>query len=593
MEDKAQLLAYLKADSQQSYDMQSRRHPQWDENYLLYRDSVEVNRLTQRQAVNVPIVRETVTAWIAQIDEPPLLVYEARGKDNEAKRAQIVMNEVYGYYYDKLHLDQVDTLEKKIVGLQGRVFKKFGYSRQYKMAWVDVLDPYDIEVDPRANMFDLDNTANFLNHKNIFVYLKDILANPMYDADEKDKLKTYLDTKVGLLKVADTIEAHEEKNQRLRTLGVNNFDAMGAKDVLVELKEHYKKLWVKEEGTQDEEGKGKFVWHLIVNAADTAILYKKTLKEAIGVDFLPFTTWADDPDVNDPWPDGKADSVRTINKVVNIYLSQMIENRTYQNFGMFFYDNTNEDYAPVAMDPRPFGFYGVPGNPSNVLKQMEIKPLEGSLEELAWLKDMVQSSTAITPTIRGQNETGGNKTLGAKEINLEQSEKVTTVTQKNYRAAWKEFGWKFYEILKANAVGTIKLFKKGADDNLYEKTVSPRDWATKEGFNIKVIFKAEKASESNQDMQKATFVINNFQENPTALRIARRKQLEALGWDADEIQQVMDSEEQLTAQKEAAAKAAGMGGGAGPGTGIDPNAAPVDGKALLAEQLQTATNPQV
>lgn len=575
MDDNNTIMNYLKEDSQQSYTMQSRRHPQWDENYLLYRDSVPVNRLTQRQAVNVPIVRQTVAGWISQIDEPPFLTYEARGKKNEYKTAEIVMNEVYTYYYDKLKLDQIDTLEKKIVGLQGRVFKKIGFSKERKMAWVDVIDPYNIEVDPRANMFDLDNTANFLNHKGIFVYLKDILANPMYDQEEKNKLKTYLDSKIGIISIESTVEALERRNERLRILGVHNFDAMGAKDVLVEIKEHYKKLWVKTEGTKDEDGKGKFVWHLIVNGGDCAVLYKKPLKEAIGVDFLPFITWADDPDLNDPWPDGKADSVRTLNKVTNIYLSQMIESRTYQNFGMFFYDNTNEDFRPVAMDPRPFGMYGVPGNPQEIVKQVEIKPLQGTLEELAWIKDMIQSSVAITPTVLGQNEKSGNKTLGAKEINLEQATKVTTVTQKNYRNAWKEFGWKFYEILKANAGGKLTLYKKGVDGNLYEKEVSTKDWNILPGYEVKVVFKSEKDTENNKNLQTASFVMQNFQGNAVAVKLAKQKQLEALGWDVDEIKQVMEAEDQKMIQAEAALRMGG-GGPAGPGTGIDESAPPIN-----------------
>ena len=36
-----------------------RRHEQWTSNYLLDRDTVITNRLTQRQCVNVPLMKET------------------------------------------------------------------------------------------------------------------------------------------------------------------------------------------------------------------------------------------------------------------------------------------------------------------------------------------------------------------------------------------------------------------------------------------------------------------------------------------------------------------------------------------------------
>lgn len=534
--DKATLLDYLKADSKQSYDMQMRRHPQWDENYLLYRDKVVTNRLTQRQAVNLPIVRETVQTWISKIDEPPLVEFEAKSQDNDAKRAEIVINEVYMYYYDKLKLELLDNMEKKIVGLQGRAFKKIGYDSKCECMWTDIIDPYDIEVDPKANMFDLDNTAMFFNHKNIFRTLKSILANPKYSTEGKNDLKIYLQSKQGIIKITDTIEAQDKRNDRLRVLGVTNFDAMGAKDVLVEMKECYKKMW--------SQADGKFIWYLIIQAADCAILLNMPLKQAIGVDFLPFVTWADDPDINDPWPDGKADSVRTFNKIANIYVSQMLENRTYRNFGMFFYDSTNQKFAPNSVDPRPFGMYPMPGDPNKIVQQMRIEPLTGTIEELSFLKGLIESSVAITPTEQGVSDKS-QVTLGEVQLNLQNSQQRLTVTAKNYRTAWKEYAMKFYEILKANAKGKITLYKKGPDDQYYPKDIYPKDWQHDDGFNIKVVLKSERTAQDAESLKKAQAVQGSFPNNPTAQKIAKRKVLEALGWKPDEIKAVMDTEDQL------------------------------------------------
>lgn len=557
--DNTQLLEYLKADSQQSYDFQMRRHPQWDENYLLYRDKVITNRLTQRQAVNLPIVRETVQTWISKIDEPPLLKFEAKGKDNDSQRAEIVVNEVFMYYYEKLKLELLDNLEKKIVGLQGRVFKKIGYDSGTNSMWTDIIDPYDIELDPKCNIFDIDGTAMFLNHKHIFKTLRSILANEKYDSVAKEDLKQYLQTKEGIIKIEDTVEAQGKRDDRLRVLGVTNFDAMGAKDALIELKECYKKLW--------DIGEKRFVWHLIIQAADHCILYNKKLKEAIGVDFLPFVTWADDPDINDAWSDGKADSVRTFNKIANVYVSQMLENRTYRNFGMFFYDSTNQKFTPNAVDPRPFGMYPVPGDPNKIMQQMRIEPLTGTMEELAFLKNLIQSSVAITPNELGVQDKG-DVTLGEVQLNMQQSQGRLAVTAKNYRAAWKEYGWKFYEILKANARGKITLYKKGADDQYYPKDIYPKDWQTKDGFEVRVMLKSERNAEDAETLKKAQAVQGAFPNNPAAQKISKRKVLESLGWKPDEIQQVMDAEDQIA---NAAANGAGMGPGAGgPGASMDP-----------------------
>jgi hypothetical protein len=48
----------LLQDFQADIRYRERRHPQWTDNYLLYRDTLITNRLTQRQSVNVPLMKE-------------------------------------------------------------------------------------------------------------------------------------------------------------------------------------------------------------------------------------------------------------------------------------------------------------------------------------------------------------------------------------------------------------------------------------------------------------------------------------------------------------------------------------------------------
>ena len=46
------------------------------------------------------------------------------------------------------------------------------------------------------------------------------------------------------------------------------------------------------------------------------------------------------------------------------------------------------------------------------------------------------------------------------------------------------------------------------------------------------------------EFQKLQFVKQSFETNPIAQKIARRKELEILGWEPDEIDEVMQIEEQ-------------------------------------------------
>lgn len=526
------LLNELKENKQISENFKKRRFEQWNENYELYRDKVETNRLTQRQPINLPIMRETIQTWISKIDEPPELKFKARGRTSKDKTGEIIVDELFSYYFDKLKLDILDNMDKKIVGLQGRSFKICGMSKNE--FFVDIIDPYDIEISPDANMLDLDSAHN-ITRTHIFKPLREILANKKYDEAGKQLLKIYLDSKSGVIKSEETSEAYVQKMERLRTLGAENYDEFNANETIVELNESYKLVWNKEEN--------RFVRHLVVTAADAAVLYNKPLKEAIGISRIPIVTWADDPDLNDPWCDGKGDSVRTINKLVNMYLSQDVENRAYRNFGMYFFDTKNGTFQPRAMDPKPFGMYGLPGNPKEILQQVDVPQLGDTTQQIGFLKDLIQSSVAQTPTERGE-QTKSRTTLGEVELNLQQSQGRNDVSSKHYRRAWEEIGELFYELMSSNPQSLISLYKQGTNGEYYKKDIYPSNWIMPEGYDVKVTMATERAATDQAGLQKSQYAIANFQDNPVALKIAKRKQLEIIGWDQEEIDQVMQAEEQ-------------------------------------------------
>jgi hypothetical protein len=531
MQDSATIIAQHVADKKTSQDFKERRFIQWNENHALYRDKVSTNRLTQRQPVNLPLIREAIQIWISKNDEAPMMKFETRGQGDSDKEQEIVLNELWNYYYDDLGLDIVDNIDKKVVGLQGRSFKKWGFSKN--KIYCDVLDPYDVEVDPRVNVLDL-NSADFVIHTHIFKSLRSILANKDYDEKGKNELKQFLETKQGLLKAKQDKESYDMKIARLEALGVQNYDNFVSGDVLVEINESYKMVWNPEEN--------RFVRHLMTIATDSVLLSNKPMKEAIGLTRLPIVTWASDPDLNDLWSDGIADSMRTVNKIINMYFSQDLENRTYRNFGMYFFNTLNGTFQPRAFDPKPFGMYGVPGNPDEIVKQMDINPLGDTSAQITWLKDLMQSSIAQTPTERGQIQS--DTTLGQTQLSFQQSQQQNQVGSKNYRRAWKESGLIFYELLKENSNGAITLFKKGSDGKYYAKEVRTEDWLNPLGYECKVVTQAEGDAASDFDLKKIQYVKNSFATNPVAIKIAKKKELELVNWTPEEIDAVMQAEGQ-------------------------------------------------
>jgi hypothetical protein len=225
-----------------------------------------------------------------------------------------------------------------------------------------------------------------------------------------------------------------------------------------------------------------------------------------------------------------------------MYISQDLENRSYRNFGMYWFNTLNGTFSPRAFDARPFGMYGVPGKPSDIVEQMRIEPLNDTAQQITFLKDLIQSSVAQTPTERGESKP--NATLGEIQLNFKQSQGRNEVVAKNYRTAWKESGSIFYDLLNANSSRSLKLYKKGPDGNYQAKEIQPTDWKSIEGYEVKVVMKAEKDDENNLGLQKLAYVKNSFQQNPVAMKIAKKKELEILDWTSDEIDQVMTAEAQ-------------------------------------------------
>lgn len=526
-----QLLEQHRREKTDSIRFKERRTIQWNENYFLFRDKVQTNRLTQRQPVNIPVIRDTVHNWISKIDESPQLSFETRGRGMQDKRGEIAVNEMWRYTYDEQKLDLKDNLDKKIVGLQGRSFK-YWYWADGKVK-VDIVDPYDIDIDPRVNPFDL-NTSSYLNHKNIFVPLRKILSNKSYSEEGKLALKMYLESRHGIIRSRETDQEYQDKIDRLRELGANNYDDYAAGDVMVELNRSFKLLW--------DEQKQKFVRYLLVIAMDSSILYKKPISDALGIDFLPWTTWASDPDLNDIWSDGIADAVRTINKVINMYFSQDLENRSYRNFGMYFYNTLNGQFQPQAFEAKPFGMYGVPGNPTDILQQIRIEPLADTTNVIEYLKNLIQSSVAQTPTERGE-QLKSRTTLGEIQLNLQASKGRNEVVAKQYQSSWKESGRIWYELIKNNTFGAITLAKRGTDGEVYTKSFSKSDWAVPAGYDCKVVMQSDREQNDDIEFKKIQYIKASYQNNPVAQKLARRKELEILGWDPNEIDEVMQAEE--------------------------------------------------
>ena len=339
----------------------------------------------------------------------------------------------------------------------------------------------------------------------------------------------------------DAKETMLARQERLKTMGVENFDDFGASDTIVELNEHYTLIWEKD----------KFVPYVVVVATGStesaAILFKKPLKKVLGIEKWPFTTWADDMELSDYWSDGKADTIRTPNKILNIWLSQLLENRTLRNYGMHWFDSTKTDFIPTQYEPKPFGMYPCPGDPSKLTRQVDIPDLSESVDEMLLIKGLIEEVTSATPIKKGIE--GKKKTLGEVEaLQSEANENISSIS-KFYRKSWKQFAELWYAILDANVAASesVKLFKESTKGSgkMFMKEIKAKDWKSKAGYRVKVLSSVEQQKKNIEEVNKWLAVKNQFLDNPKVVEMAEKKVLEGLGVSRAEIDEIISVQKDI------------------------------------------------
>lgn len=523
------LMIKLEKERNSAFELQKRRHEAWNDNYELYRNKVKTNRLTQRQAVNIPLMKETIKTLLARIDDPPSVEWkELTGEEQK----ELLFQEIWNQSFKDNNLELIDILDKKNVLMYGFSAKKLNIIDDG--VEVNVLDPYDILIDPLMKAWDLES-CRFLIHHNIFKTIRDILADDKYSKDGKDQLKIWADSPEGILQSEKAKEEWEKKMERLKSMGVSHadFSLFAGGDRIVNLTEHFYTYW-----------NGKDFERRVCVYADNKIeLYNETLKECIGVDFWPIDIWSEDPENIDIYPDSVADLVATPNKVINVWFSQLIENRTLKNFQMHWV-SASGDYTPQTFTPGPGMQLPAPplsstGKISDVIQPVEISGLDDTLEAISALTNIVERGTGATAIEKGQGEQG-QQTLGEIQVLVGKANERATAMTKFYRLSWYRIAVKWKDMMHANAPSFMKLYKTGKSGKVYEKRVYRNDW--KGSYEPTVRSISEKETESIKEMQKFQFVMSQFPNNLALRKIGQKRELALLNLTPEELKQVEDAE---------------------------------------------------
>lgn len=534
----------LLREKRAGWEFQTRKHQDWNENYELSRNKVKTNRLTQRQAVNIPLMKETEKTLLARVDDPPTVDWSEKGGDEDK---ELVFQEIWNQQFKRDKFEWKDVVDKKNVLRYGLSTKMLNLSD--KGVDLDVLDTYDVLYDPLMNPIDLE-TARFIIRINIYKPLRDVLADDRYSSEGKTKLETYKDTQPGIIQSNNNIKEAKEKQERLVSTGVNrsDFAHFAGGDALVAITEHYTKEW--------NASKKEFEKRVKVYADDNVILMDELLSDLIGVDFWPFVLWSEDPETNDVYPDAIDDLVRTGNKLLNIWYSQLVENRTLRNFQMHWYDATKQGYVPQTYEPGPGRMLPAPGNPKETIMPVEIDGLDETLNAMDYITNVVERATGATAIEKGVGEQS-QQTLGEVKILVGQANERATAMTKFYRISWYEVAWKWAAMMHENPPSSISLYKTGKSGKMYSKKVYPSDWVTKWGYEPTVSSTSEQETEQVKGIQKWQFILQMFPNNPVVRKIAQKRTLETVDVTPEELREIEEAEKQMVAmqQQQAAAQA--------------------------------------
>lgn len=541
-------LMMLVNNKETGFNYRQRREEDWRENYELYRDRVTINRLTQRQSVNLPLMKTTLRTLLKDIDDMPVIVFE--NLDND-KQAEVFQNEYWKWTLEQNNAEIQDIVDKKQDFFFGRTFDS--WQIEDGRIVFDVEDPEDILVDRFMNPYDIDS-SRFLIHTHIFKPLSSLKKNPDYDKKEVAKLELFFKSQLGIIKAKDNENSLQQKNKKMADMGVSDTEDPVLGETYVELTMHF----VFREG---EKVNGKVVPDQIfvyVEAEEQTILMKKPQEEIIGTtpdhfwrNHFRYNTWGDDIDKQDFWTDGIADIVRVPNKVLNSWFSQLVENRTLRNFGMHYYDSSlkADGFIPSTFNPVPWGWYPVPGKPSDVLQKVDIPDLSESLDEMQYVAEMTEKATGATATQQGV-QTEQSRTLGEVQLAQGEAKARTQGMSKFYTQAWRQRATKFLKLIEAasDKLDAVKIYKEGRNtSDIYEREISPKDWMTKAGYRVKVWSQDEKKANDTDSLNKIISARQLMRDNPKLAEISNRKSLELADLTPDEITEVMQYEEQKVA----------------------------------------------
>ena len=543
--NQSELIEMLRLNKQGSYNHRRRRHPDWSDNYTLYRDKVITNRLNQRQSVNVPLMKTAVKTLLKDIDDAPILYFTNLDNDDQA---EVYYNEYWKFVSRENHLVIKDLVDKRQVLLFGRSFKMLDVANG--VPYWEIVDPQDILIDRYVDPSNLDS-ARFIIHEHLYTPLASLRSNPIYDNAAVRRLQEFYASDDGLVKAEQNQLDFVERNRRMAVMGVIDIQSPILGETYVELNQHFVKIW-------DEQLKEDVIW-LIVIAEAMEILFMAPLEDVIGDtrdhywrNHYPISSWGDETERTDFWNDGVCDTLRQPNKILNAWFSQLVENRTLRNYGMNYYNSMTGDdgsggFSPQTWTPGPWAWFPVPGDPNQLIKHVDVPELKDEIDEMQFIITIAEKASAATTVQQGETSKG-EMTLGEVKLLISNAEERVKSMAIYYTESWADFGLKYVKLVEAvgkERIDAKTIHRRGRlTKKMYTAHIGPKDWETELGYTVEVKNKNEKEQEDQNSLQWLNAARSIMPNNPIVDEEYKKKILENSKMNSDAIQEALKFDKQ-------------------------------------------------
>ncbi len=182
----------------------------------------------------------------------------------------------------------------------------------------------------------------------------------------------------------------------------------------------------------------------------------------------------------------------------------------------------------------------------DILSHIEVPELPERLNEMNFIKEMVQSATASTAPVEGDGQEG-TQTLGEIQMLLKQATDRIEASSPFYKQYWLDIGEKFAAIVNANSqlLADTKLYKKSPSGKFWEKNLKAKEMKSAKGYKCKVSSKADNEADSLKTINKLQTAAMQFPGNVPFQMIYQKRLIDWVGLSPEEEKEVLDFQEHM------------------------------------------------